>query len=166
MLLINKIIEALYLRQKNNLVYYDSMTRVKSRMYYDRVAKTKYLNKKCMVIFVDINCLKMVNDTKGHTEGNVLIETVAQELNKCENVYDVCRIGGDEFIMFASPEFDTHVLNNIKQISYGFYVKDVYEEVSSAVKKADEYMYNRKRKMHKRMEKYSNENIVSMQARG
>ena len=93
MLLINKIIEALYLRQKNNLVYYDSMTRVKSRMYYDRVAKTKYLNKKCMVIFVDINCLKIVNDTKGHTEGNVLIETVAQELDKCENVYDVCRIG-------------------------------------------------------------------------
>ena len=99
--MINKLIEKLYLMQKDNLVYYDSLTHVKTRMYYDRVCKIKYLKYKCYIMFVDIDSLKKINDTQGHQQGNVVIQRVAQQLNSLEGLYDVCRIGGDEFVMFA-----------------------------------------------------------------
>ena len=52
------IIEFLYLHQKNNLVYYDSLTGTRSRMYYDRVIARKYQDKSVKIIYIDINNLK------------------------------------------------------------------------------------------------------------
>ncbi len=52
-------------------------------------------------MYADINELKLINDTKGHKEGDKLITSLAKMLRKVfhEKIY---RIGGDEFIVLDS----------------------------------------------------------------
>ena len=101
---IYKLIERIYLATPNNLVYYDSLTNVHSRVYYDRVCKKKYLDKEIVVCYFDINQLKVINDTEGHSAGNRLIKLVANQIKLIPNVMDICRLHGDEFCCFIHTE--------------------------------------------------------------
>lgn len=139
------LIEYLYLRQKNNLVYYDGLTGAKSRLYYDKVVKPKYNGKEIKVVFIDINSLKVVNDTLGHHEGSKLIRHVARDILDISDTLEVCRIGGDEFIVVCKPNTDLSKLDTVKDVSYGSYVKERYDDLSSAVAKADRIMYKKKK---------------------
>lgn len=136
------LIEFLYLRQKGNLVYYDSLTGARSRQYYDMEAKVKYHGKDVLVAFVDVNNLKQVNDNCGHHVGSALLCRIANDLMNISGKKDVCRIGGDEFVIIG--EFDASLLQSVAGISYGVHCKEKYEDMSSAVKKADENMYKHK----------------------
>ena len=54
------------------------------------------------LIFLDLDKLKMVNDTFGHSKGDLLIKEVANILKKCLNKEDhVFRTGGDEFVLLC-----------------------------------------------------------------
>lgn len=54
----------------------------------------------CTVCFVDINDLKVVNDTWGHKEGDELIRQVAHTLRSSMRESDIlARMGGDEFLV-------------------------------------------------------------------
>ncbi len=60
---------------------------------HDRITMT--------LCYVDINKLKYVNDTFGHTEGDRYIQLVASTIKGCVRDVDVLtRIGGDEFLLF------------------------------------------------------------------
>lgn len=82
-------------------VSHDLLTGVKNRNAYEN-----YISRfdpqelsSFGIIVVDINGLKVCNDTEGHNAGDLLIQTVAKNLANmfgCENVY---RFGGDEFIV-------------------------------------------------------------------
>jgi GGDEF domain-containing protein len=151
------LIEWLYLKQKGNLVYYDALTGVRSRQYYDMVVKQKYHDKEIMVAFVDVNDLKRTNDEQGHTAGSELLKRVAGDLLRISGENEVCRIGGDEFIVIGT--FSKYALSVVSGISYGVYKKEKYEAVSSAVKKADESMYRHKSAFHHIKEK-ENSNVT------
>lgn len=140
-----KIIERIYLSFSDNLVYYDSVTHCKTRYYYDHVVKSKYQKKECCIVYVDINNLKKTNDSLGHYQGTKLIKSVSEKLLLLDNVYDVCRVGGDEFVSICDVKFDKSTLKTINDISYGIAFKECYEDVSSAVRKADEQMYEMKK---------------------
>ena len=144
-----KLIEKLYLSMEGNLVYYDEITKCKSRYFYDNVIKEKYSNKKCYIIFVDMNGLKKINDEQGHHYGTKLIKQVATQLLSLERVKDVCRFGGDEFVLIASEGFNIKQLENIDHISYGIYLKNEWEDMVSACKFADEKMYIMKNRIKK-----------------
>ena len=139
------LIEWLYLKQKGNLVYYDSLTNIHSRTYYDRILKKKYINKDCVVVFVDIDDLKKYNDKNGHNEGSKLIKNIADSIMEL-NPLDCARYGGDEIIVLIEPdEYDkVEKIKQIKDISVGYYEKEVYEDMSSAIFKADKMMYEDK----------------------
>ncbi len=50
------------------------------------------------VLFADIDGLKVINDTYGHTTGDALIQGFSQRLKESLRVTDYCaRLGGDEF---------------------------------------------------------------------
>ncbi len=54
------------------------------------------------VLFLDINDLKIVNDTLGHEYGDILIKTVSKSINAvCNDYITGYRYGGDEFIIIA-----------------------------------------------------------------
>lgn len=131
-----------------NLVYFDEMTHCYSRYYYDNVCKPKYLDKEINMIFCDINGLKEINDTQGHHIGTKLIKRVAADLLSLDNVQDIVRFGGDEFILFGNDSFDTELLNRVENISYGVYRKEKGETLVSACKKADSSMYIMKQEKH------------------
>ncbi len=56
--------------------------------------------KKIMVVSVDMNRLKYINDTFGHSDGDLAISTLAKALVSAINTNEACaRFGGDEFVV-------------------------------------------------------------------
>ncbi len=59
--------------------------------------------------YIDLDDLKVVNDTHGHAAGDALICGVADRLTAMARPDDViARIGGDEFVVVSSPDADDH----------------------------------------------------------
>ena len=135
----------------------DMLTGLKNRNEY--MWKLNELKRKKLhslgVIFIDINGLKQMNDTKGHEYGDAMIRKSAECIRKysAENAY---RIGGDEFIALwediAKEEFDEKVeelkkeFDEIKEytISMGNIWQDGEIDIQQQVKKADASMYEAK----------------------
>lgn len=140
-----KIIEKIYLSFNDNLVSYDSTTKCRSRYYFDNVLNKKYRNRECTVVFIDINNLKYINDTHGHTEGTRIIQETAQVLLNMTCVYDICRIGGDEFVLIGSSHFDITQLHNIQYASYGYCFKSKQDSLQKVLLEAEKYMYRNKK---------------------
>ena len=54
------------------------------------------------VIFIDVDGLKIINDTYGHSEGDFTIKAVSETIELSCGSMDVCgRIGGDEFVIIG-----------------------------------------------------------------
>lgn len=68
--------------------------------------------------FIDLDQFKQVNDTLGHSRGDLLLEAVAKRLRNIVRGTDlVARFGGDEFIVLQSPISDeTEVLSLAERI--------------------------------------------------
>lgn len=60
-----------------------------------------------LLFFVDVDDLKLVNDTYGHTQGDVLLTRAAEVLSETFRESDIlARIGGDEFSILAGEGTD------------------------------------------------------------
>lgn len=133
MRIFDRVVEKLYLKQKGNLAFYDTLTGIKNRTYYDMIIRPTYCVKECYVAYVDINNLKQCNDKFGHAAGDELILNVVEQLKKIK-VKELCRIGGDEFILISEQEIKQRELDNAE---IGIYKKCKFEDISSGVAKAD-----------------------------
>ncbi|MBR6536894.1 MAG: diguanylate cyclase [Lachnospiraceae bacterium] len=93
----------------NNLAYYDKLTGVKNNTaYLSEVYRIReFLENGTAVpaVFViDVNNLKIANDTYGHEYGNELIITAAKQIIRCFGGENVYRIGGDEFVVLLQDK--------------------------------------------------------------
>lgn len=135
-----------------------------SQIYSECVKKRRNI----MLMFIDLDGLKKINDTYGHSVGDAAICNIADVLTKsCISGEIYCRFGGDEFIVFAADytENDAKALtsaieDNIRKINetgeHPFvlsastgYVIDIPEEgedIFRFVTAADNIMYTQKRK--------------------
>ena len=60
------------------------------------------MNNKGLVFFIDMDGLKIMNDTYGHDMGDLAIKTQAKVLKQTFRANDIiARLGGDEFVVIA-----------------------------------------------------------------
>ena len=77
------------------------------RKYFDRMDS----HDEAMLMFVDIDDFKIINDTYGHTVGDFWIREVASQLRHIYRQDDIiCRYGGDEFIVLIRNTASEQVL--------------------------------------------------------
>jgi diguanylate cyclase (GGDEF)-like protein len=63
-----------------------------------------------VVVVLDLNGFKPINDTFGHDAGDRVLQVVAERLARCAGDNLVARLGGDEFIgVLTSPYHDPPV---------------------------------------------------------
>lgn len=92
-------------RRIEELAFYDSLTGLPNRRLLldrldyqiDHIARTQEVGG---VLFLDLDDFKRINDSLGHSVGDVLLAQVAQRLQGCLREADtLARIGGDEFVV-------------------------------------------------------------------
>ena len=88
-----------------HLADHDALTGLPNRrLLEDRLtqalAASQRNRKQTAVVFVDLDRFKNINDTLGHSAGDLVLKEVAERLMKQLRVVDtVCRMGGDEFVV-------------------------------------------------------------------
>ena len=101
-----------------NLAYFDELTELPNRQLFgqslERTIKTaKRDSQKFAILFVDLDRFKRINDTLGHSVGDMLLKDVARRLDSCTRATDsvsrfdaghgggiqLARLGGDEFVI-------------------------------------------------------------------
>jgi diguanylate cyclase (GGDEF)-like protein len=91
--------------QIRSLAYKDSLTGLPNRLLFgDRlrvaVAQAHRVGQRLAVLFLDLDRLKVINDSLGHSVGDRMIAEVGQRLRTCVREGDtVARLGGDEFTL-------------------------------------------------------------------
>jgi len=148
---------------------HDHMTGFYNREKYTSMLKTTYAQLKSVaVIFFDVNNLKLVNDTLGHSMGDELILRAADSIrNSLEDSMDAYRLGGDEFMVVIPDgkesdakalvedwKLNLNIINSkqgviVCQIACGFAAGsgDKFDEV---FRLADKQMYDNKLKSKSR----------------
>lgn len=95
-----------------HMAYHDALTGLPNRaLFRDRlqqaVTRSRRHDHRGAALFVDLDNLKVTNDTLGHTIGDALLRAVAERLLAAVRGEDtVARIGGDEFTVVLSEVAD------------------------------------------------------------
>ena len=105
------------------LATHDTLTDLPNRvMFNELLSRTIQTNKryerKCAVMFIDLDRFKIINDSLGHEAGDMLLKKASARLKRCVRATDVvARLGGDEFvILFPEVENEKTVETVAKKI--------------------------------------------------
>lgn len=107
--------------QLKKMAHYDALTNLPNRtLFYDRLDKAiqRAHRDKAMlgIVFVDLDDFKTINDTLGHSSGDIVLSVVAKRLTSIVRDSDtVARLGGDEFVI---------ILEKVSQLSDISYIAD------------------------------------------
>ncbi len=113
------------------------------------------------IIFADLNGLKKVNDMGGHAAGDLLLKNAAMVLQNVFTGEEIYRAGGDEFMILLSFTTEDEIIEKCKKVkdlskSYkdvsfalGYSYQNDSSDITSALKTADERMYEDKDKYYK-----------------
>jgi diguanylate cyclase (GGDEF)-like protein len=100
----------------HRLAYFDTLTGLPNRQLFQQhlsaaIERGEKKNLKVAALYVDLDNFKRINDTLGHSFGDVVLKTIAKRLDSCirnddcvirpeseEEVVRLARLGGDEFV--------------------------------------------------------------------
>jgi diguanylate cyclase (GGDEF)-like protein/PAS domain S-box-containing protein len=94
------------------LAYYDALTGLPNRtLFRDRLAKAlagaRRQEYRVAILFLDLDRFKDINDSLGHTVGDLLLQEVAERLKTWGREEDtIARLGGDEFLIMLTDVKD------------------------------------------------------------
>jgi diguanylate cyclase (GGDEF)-like protein len=94
------------------LAYYDALTGLPNRtLLLDRLAKAlaaaRRQNNKLGLLYLDLDRFKDINDSLGHSVGDLFLQEVAGRLKRWGREQDtVARLGGDEFLIMLTDVKD------------------------------------------------------------
>lgn len=183
-----------HLRDLEKMSTSDHLTGLPNRaLFFDRLAhainRAKRQDSIVVLIFVDVDNFKAINDTLGHDVGDKLLMMIAKRLKRCLRESDtVARIGGDEFTIIAEvprQDFITSInllANKIvrvmdRKVTIAEYVIPatvsmgvsvfpfIAEDVEMIIKTADIAMYEAKKKECNSFEIFSKEMQIKVMER-
>ena len=155
------------------IAYTDSLTAISNRTKCEEVLQQYEKNKaSILLVNIDLNNFKQINDTYGHSEGDRALCAFANLLDEVFGKHAVVgRMGGDEFIIITEAE-KKHMIEELLhhltkrvneyntlerhpfrlQFAYGYATneKDISHTPWDVYKEADAKMYECKRKQEKK----------------
>ncbi|NOW04944.1 GGDEF domain-containing protein [Clostridium beijerinckii] len=145
----------------------DKLTNIYNRRYFEETVVNKILQldkEKHLVsmLVLDIDHFKKVNDTYGHSAGDLVLSETAMIIKQCLRKEDILvRWGGEEFVAvlpFTDSKESTIIAETIRlsienhkfkfvnkiTVSIGIAEKDIVEDFHSWFRRADNALYNAK----------------------
>ncbi|UCV04645.1 EAL domain-containing protein [Dechloromonas denitrificans] len=111
----------------HHLAHHDPLTGLPNRLLFDdrldhAIELAHRDRQHCLVLFLDLDSFKVVNDTLGHSVGDELLRIMASRLRAALRSTDtIARLGGDEFVILAgdssaayAAELAQKVLNTVR----------------------------------------------------
>ncbi|RII33148.1 bifunctional diguanylate cyclase/phosphodiesterase [Clostridium chromiireducens] len=111
--------------QLNSLAYKDMLTELPNRLSFElkvneliNTDKNNDSNTKFALLYMDIDNFKHVNDTLGHTSGDLLLKYISNILKYQVKAPDfVARLGGDEFaIIFEDIKNRQEIIDKVQKL--------------------------------------------------
>ena len=153
----------------------DALTGIRNKTAYDNEikrlqGKLEHGDTKIGLAIADLNFLKKINDSCGHDKGNKTIRKLSELICAVFTHSPVFRVGGDEFVIilrgadYANCDeligrFES-AINEIAEdntlepwekvsaaIGVAFYDESIDDDLNSVFRRADQMMYERKKKM-------------------
>lgn len=134
LLIIKNVNEEKKLNHKISFISnHDELTGIYNRAYFEQSLIKSFEDyksnktKKYALIYIDLDQFKIINDTCGHQVGDLLLQTIANNIGSEFNNGEVfCRMGGDEFAILLegiSQDKALNVANHIcqKMETFRFY---------------------------------------------
>lgn len=88
-------------------VHHDALTGLPNRILFTQRLDEAMKHGRFVLIFVDLDDFKEVNDRFGHAAGDELLRAVGERLKRCVSTPDiVARIGGDEFAILIDGDVE------------------------------------------------------------
>ncbi len=167
------------MHELDQLYVMDPLCKVNNRNGFNKFSMDlfedcKQHHKQVMMMFIDMDGLKMINDTYSHEEGDNALKQLAKAIRlSCSSGEIYARFGGDEFIVFApnygeaqakeladrmQARMDEYNATSGKPYpvgaSIGWHIAQVDEDMSlySLITAADKKMYEEKKR--KRVSRY------------
>ena len=156
---INTRVSRYYLADRiSHLAETDQLTGLKNRYSYQELLDkaTVLASNSIYCVFVDVNGLHELNDTKGHEAGDRMLQFVADVMRNLFGKDNTFRIGGDEFVVVGQDKDEASIrqlVATMKQaieaagysVAAGISIRNKEElAMDSVVKDAEEDMYTDK----------------------
>jgi len=149
-----------------HLSFHDALTGLYNRAYFEEELERYNFPRyyPLSIVMFDVNGLKVINDTFGHSEGDRLLQHLSQILTSVSRQGDIlARIGGDEFAILlpsTTSEEAHNFCERIKKACQQDKIKPIYlrpnislghttqegeyKDINSLLKEADRNMYQDK----------------------
>lgn len=137
------------------LAVYDPLTGALNRRAYEEGTDLERLGSRFgTALMLDMDNLKMVNDSRGHAAGDELLRRLVETLRRCVRPLDrIYRWGGDEFLLLFPAALPAEVAPRIREAlravpeleaSIGVARFSAMEDLPAAIERADRAMYEEK----------------------
>lgn len=109
------------------LAYHDPLTGLKNRRIFteivtDSIEEARKAKGKLAIMYIDIDKFKLINDMLGHDVGDTLLQKFADRLRASVRDNDeICRIGGDEFLVLLKDIKNEKQITAIAKRMYGIF---------------------------------------------
>lgn len=156
-----------YLFLHTHIYKRDELTKLYNRRNFYLDAEDLQKRENFIIVSIDLNNLKYINDTFGHKEGDKAITAIVKELNRhMKSGCNLYRVGGDEFMMICRKmkyqdvekmldDVDICLDYTPYSIAYGMAIYTLDSDFEKVLNIADEKMYENKR-IKKELEKSGN----------